>query len=163
MNNLHTLTPLTGRKADEHRTATIAGVDMRRETLKIGAVAVIPAVAISAAAWPLLGARTVFVFAFTIVASWWGLATRSTTGLRRRRFEGFLDKRRSSVGVFMLCGRPIDPDLHEVGMVLAAGARKTTAPAGEGPQPVTGRSPAGAGDPRPLPALNADELFGGSR
>lgn len=177
MNNLHTLTALTGRDAHQHRTIIIQGFEASRTTFIIVGVLSVPTLLVTAVAWSLIGYYAVSVGAIAFGAGWWLLATRSRRGLQRRTFETLLDKKRSDAGQFYMCGRVIDPDQFELGMVVAStvprtgAACETTGLAAAAPQPVTGAAAAGP-VPRPVSAramasaaagFYSGDLFGGSR
>lgn len=178
MHNLHTLTALTGRDAHQHRTVIIQGFEASRTTFIIVGVLSVPTLLVTAVAWNLIGYYAVSVGAVAFGAGWWLLATRSRRGLQRRTFETLLDRRRSDAGQFYMCGRVIDPDQFELGMVLASTVPVDTTPsettglAAAAPQPVTGATAAGPVHPATSARAKAtvaasrtdvDDLFGGHR
>lgn len=176
LNNLHTLTALTGRDANRHRTVIIQGFEASRTTFIVGGVLAVPVLLVTAVAWSIIGYYAVLVGAGVAGAGWWLLATRSRKGLQRRTFETLLDRKRSDAGQFYMCGRVIDPELNELGTVVASTVPTPAAPSTSGlaaaaPQPVTGAAAAGP-VPRPVAAramasaaagFDSGDLFGGSR
>lgn len=179
MHNLHTLTALTGRDANRHRTVIIQGFEASRTTFVVGGVLAVPVLLVTAVAWSLIGYYAVLVGAAAAGAGWWLLATNSRRGLQRRTFETLLDKKRSDAGQFYMCGRVIDPDLNELGTLVASTVpvgtvpSETTGPAVVAPQPVTGAAAAGPVPPvtsaRAMATVAAtspadvDDLFGSHR
>lgn len=160
MNNLHTLTALTGRNANQHRSVIVQGFDMNRRNAVISAILALPTVLVTVVAWTLVAQFAVLVGAAAFGAGWWMIGTTSRHGLQRRTFEALLDKRRSDTGKFFLCGRVIDPDLHELGVLAMSTvpygpATKTAVPPVVALPPVTGAT---TGGPAPTPQVSARSL-----
>ena len=173
MNNLHTLTALTGRDAAAQRTVVFKGFEARRRTAVVLAVGAAPAVMLTTVMWMFIGVYAVLCLPAVEGATWWLLETRSRNGLQQRTYETLLDRRRSDAGQFFMCGRVIDPDLNELGTVVLStvpAPARTPMTAGSvdvAPQPVTGLAPT---DPVPLiapgvtvPTFDAGDLFGAQR
>lgn len=170
MNNLHTLTALTGRDANQHRTVVIQGFEASRTTFIIVGVLSVPTLLLTAVAWSIIDYYAVLVGAAAAGGGWWLLATQSRRGLQRRTFETLLDKKRSDAGQFYMCGRVIDPEMNELGTVVAStvprpGPFGTTGLAVTDPQPVTGAVAAGPVPPTgaAAPRFDAADMFGGAR
>ena len=161
MNNLHTLTSLTGRNAGENRTIVVQGFEARRRTVIVALIGVVPALLVTILAWTIFGQRWVVAFPIVELAVFWLVERRARDGLQRRNFETLMDRKRSDAGRFYMCGRVIDPDLHELGTVVASSvpvldlSTTTTGLAVTVPPPVQGFVTAGP--------VSAGDLFGGPR
>ncbi len=165
MNNLHTLTALTGRDAARHRTVVIQGFEASRATVVTVAILALPTLLVTAVSWSLVGQYGLLVGAGVFGAGWWLIATTSRRGLQRRTFEALLDKRRSDAGQFYMCGRVIDPDLNELGVLMSAtvpapdrATTTTTGPAVSTPLPVAGQAAGPVPPPDPVP-FDPGDLF----
>lgn len=133
MHHLHTLTALTGRDAGANRTVIVNGFEARRQTVIVAAIGALPALLAAAVLWTLVGQFAVLAIPAVEGVTFWLLAARSRRGLQQRTYEALLDRRRSDVGRFTLCGRTIDPELNELGTLVAASVPNpslTTGPAG---------------------------------
>ena len=141
MNNLHTLTDLTGRNAGVNRTVIVQGFEARRRTVAVVLLGAVPAVVVTLVLWTLIGQYAILALPTVVLAVYWLVEVRSRSGLQRRTYETLLDKKRSDAGQFTMCGRVINPDLHELGTVVASSvpAIRTTRPAA--PTPPGGARP----------------------
>lgn len=166
MNNLHTLTALTGRDSGVNRTIILKGFEARRRTVVVAAIGALPAIIVTAIAWTVVGNYALFALPIVEGLAFWLIESRSRTGLERRTYETLLDKKRSDAGQFYMCGRVIDPDLNELGTIVASTVRSsvpgTTEPAVAAAQPVTRLAMAGSvpGPASTASAFDADDLFG---
>ncbi len=162
MNNLHTLTALTGRNAGANRTIIVQGFEARRRTVGVVVLGAIPAVVVTLALWTLIGQYAILALPAVEGAVWWLVEVRSRSGLQRRTYETLMDKKRSDAGQFTMCGRVINPDLHELGTVVASSvpATPTTRPAAATPPPATATAAAGL---VPGASQPVDDLFGVQR
>lgn len=132
LNNLHTLTALTGRDAGANRTVIIQGFEARRRTVVVAAIGALPALLVTVVLWGVIGSYAALALPAVEALTFWLLEVRSRTGLQRRTYEALLDRKRSDAGQFTLCGLVIDPDLHELGTVMASTVpvqRSTSSPA----------------------------------
>lgn len=107
---VYVLTPLT-RRAVEQRRAVIQGFDVPWRTIKVLLIGFVPAVAAAALAWLAVGEYAVGVFLAVEAAVYWVAETRTRSGLRLRRYQALIDRQRARLGVFTVCGRPINPGL----------------------------------------------------
>lgn len=120
LNNLHTLTALTGRDAGANRTVIIQGFEARRRTVVVAAIGALPALLVTVVLWGVIGSYAALALPAVEALTFWLLEVRSRTGMQRRTYEALLDRKRSDAGQFTLCGLVIDPDLHELGTVMAS-------------------------------------------
>lgn len=133
MNNLHTLTALTGRDSNVNRTIVVQGFEARRRTVVVAAIGAVPGLLLTVILWGFIGEFAVLALPVAEGAAFWLIETRSRTGLQRRTYETLMDKKRSDAGQFYMCGRVIDPNLNELGTIMAS----TVAAPGFTPAPVT--------------------------
>ena len=120
MDNLHTLTALTGRDAGANRTIIIKGFEARRRTVVVLAIGAVPALFTAVILWSFIGQYAILALPAVEGATYFLIETRSRTGMQRRTYETLLDRKRSDAGQFTMCGRVINPDLHELGTVVKA-------------------------------------------
>lgn len=104
----YTLTNLTLR-SNQQRRVVIHGFDVRRRTFIIFLAALLPGLILTGIFWVFVGSYAVIMFAVAQGAAFWFVEGRSNSGLRLRTYQTLLDKRRSTVGSFSMCGRPFDP------------------------------------------------------
>jgi len=105
-----TLSRLT-RDVATQRRVVIQGFDLPFRGLMIAGVSFIPAVVVTLIFWPLFGSLAVIAIPVVELAAFWIIETRTRSGLRLRRYQAFIDARRSLAGKFVCCGEVIDP-LH---------------------------------------------------
>ena len=120
MNNLHTLTALTGRDANANRTFAKAGFEARRRTVVVLAIGLFPALIATAIVWAFVGQYAAVVLPVVEGAVFWLVESRTKGGLQQKQYTALLDKRRSDSGRFYMCGQVVDPDLNELGTVVKA-------------------------------------------
>lgn len=108
INSLYLLTPMTGRESSHGRTMVFATVEMKMRHFWIGVFAAAPGALLLLITWPLLGSLGVFWIVLTEAAAFFLIEKRSRDGLRLRTFQSLLDKSRSDVNVFQLCGQPVE-------------------------------------------------------
>lgn len=176
MNNLHTLTSLTGRNAGENRTIIVKGFEARRRTVIVVLIGLIPALLVTLVLWTVFDQKALVAFPVVEMAVFWLIERRARDGLQRRNFETLVDKKRSDAGRFYMCGRVIDPDMNELGTMVASSVPVSspsitnTGPAVAVSPPVTGPATAGPVT-TPAPAarvlvgagFDAGDMFGGPR
>jgi hypothetical protein len=150
MHNLHTLTALTGKNSSANRTVIIQGFEARRRTVIVLAVGAVPALFITAVLWVIIGQYAVLALPAVEGLVFWLVESRTRGGLQLRTYESLLDKKRSDAGKFYLCGRVIDPELNELGTIVAAAI-----PA------ISGGS--SQRESRPVRQFDVDRVFGGAR
>jgi hypothetical protein len=120
VNNLHTLTALTGRDANANRTFAKAGFEARRRTVVVLAIGLFPALIATAIVWAFIGQYAAVVLPVVEGAVFWLVESRTKGGLQQKQYTALLDKRRSDSGRFYMCGQVVDPDLNELGTVVKA-------------------------------------------
>jgi hypothetical protein len=118
MNNLHTLTALTGRDSGANRTIIVQGFEARRRTVVVAAIGALPALLVTAILWGFVGQYAMLAVPAVEGLTFWLIETRTRGGLQQRQYTSLLDKRRSDAGKFYMCGRVVDPDLNELGSVV---------------------------------------------
>ncbi len=119
---VYSLTPMT-RSANLQRRVVIQGFDLPLRGLTIGGLALIPAVPLTAIFWPFLGVYALFVLIAVEGAAFWMIETRTRTGLELRRYQRFVDMRKSISGSFIMCGEVIDPHQNVFGYVVDSSTR----------------------------------------
>ena len=73
--------------------------------------------------WPFLGVYALFVLIAVEGAAFWMIETRTRTGLELRRYQRFVDMRKSISGSFIMCGEVIDPHQNVFGYVVDSSTR----------------------------------------
>lgn len=150
MHSLHTLTALTGRNSSANRTVIIQGFEARRRTLIVLAVGAVPALFITAVLWAIIGQYAVLALPAVEGLVFWLVESRTRNGLQLRTYESLLDKKRSDAGKFYLCGRVIDPELNELGTIVAAAIPATSGGSARR-------------ESRPVREFDVDRVFSGAR
>jgi hypothetical protein len=120
VNNLHTLTALTGRDSGANRTIIVQGFEARRRTVVVAAIGALPALLVTAILWGFIGQYAILALPAVEGLTFWLIETRTRGGLQQRTYTSLLDKRRSDAGKFYMCGRVVDPDLNELGSVVTS-------------------------------------------
>lgn len=113
-----TLSRLT-RDVAAQRRVVIQGFDLPFRGLMIAGASFVPAVVVTIILWPLFGSLAIIAIPVVELAAFWLIETRTRSGLRLRRYQAFVDSRRSIAGKFVCCGEVIDP-LHGVWGRVAA-------------------------------------------
>lgn len=138
---LYDLTPLT-RDATEKRRVVVQGWDIDRRIFILFLFGLLPAGLLSLAAYQLIGAYAVFVFAAVYTPIFWLFLGRSSKGLELRNWRAIWHRNRSNNGYFLLRGERLDPDRHAPRVLRSASV----------PGPGLLEAPAG-------PNLETDDLF----
>ncbi len=105
--HVYDLTGLT-RGAGEQRRIVVQSFDVPLQSLVLficGAVAALPVIALL---FPILGFMALFGIVVVELAVFWLFRWRSRSGLRLTHYQAILDRRRSHVGQFLVCGTPYD-------------------------------------------------------
>lgn len=118
--NAYTLSPLT-RSANLQRRVVIQGFDLPVRGLTIAALALIPALPITIILWTFTGSYALVSIFVVEGAAFWLIESRTRNGLQLRRYQRFVDIRRSVSGTFTMCSRPIDPLEHLFGYTVSSG------------------------------------------
>lgn len=166
MHNLHTLTALTGRNASANRTMIVGGTEFRRQHVVIAVIGALPAIVTTVVLWSVIGQYAVLALFAVEGLTFWLLGARSRHGLQQRTFEALLDKKRSDAGKFSMCGKPIDPELNEIGTLISASVPNpflSTGPAAGASQPVTPPLAAGPASGSADPSIELDMFVGVAR
>lgn len=108
INSLYLLTGMTGRTSGSERTMIVATVEMKFRSFWIALIALVPGGILAASFYPLIDSWALLWIALTEGAAFFLIERRSADGLRLRTYQGMLDKKRSSLNVFYLCGQPIE-------------------------------------------------------
>ena len=114
---VYSLTPMT-RSVNLQRRVVIQGFDLPMRGLTIAGFALIPALPLTAMVWPFLGVYALFTLFIVEAAAFWMIETRTRSGLKLRRYQRFLDMRKSVEGSFMICGEVVHPNEHLFGYVV---------------------------------------------
>ena len=117
---LYNLTQYTGQKASEDRTMTIQTFSVRPKVLLNLAVALIPAILVSAIAWIFLGLYGVLVGAVAGGVVFWLLTARTTDSRNIPQYKALIDSRqaKAEVGRFFVGANKIDPLLSVDGVLV---------------------------------------------
>ena len=105
--HVYDLTGLT-RGAGEQRRVVIQSFDVPFQSLVLGICGVVAALPFVAMLFPLLGYFALFGIVVVELGVFWLFRWRSRSGLRLKNYQAILDRRRSHVGRFLVCGRPYD-------------------------------------------------------
>lgn len=121
---VYVLTPLTRRAVDQRR-AVIQGFDIPWRTIKVLLIGFAPSVLFAALAWLAVGEYAIGVFFAVEAATYWLIESRSRNGLHLRRYQTIVDRQRARLGVFTMCGRPIDMGEPSVRMLVSSSVPTT--------------------------------------
>lgn len=105
--HIYDLTGLT-RGAGEQRRVIIQSFDIPMQSFILsicGFVAALPFVVIF---YPLLGYFAFLGIVVVEMGMFWLFRWRSRSGLRLKNYRSILDRRRSHIGQFLVCGQPYD-------------------------------------------------------
>lgn len=117
--NVYVLTNLT-RTVSQQRRVVIQGFDLPVRGLTIAGLAFLPAIPVTAIAWMIVGQYALVCIPTIELLAFWLIESRTRSGMQLRRYQRFLDMRRSVSGTFMVCNRPIKPLQHVFGYVVAS-------------------------------------------
>lgn len=106
--NVYVLTDIT-RRSSEQRRVVVSGFDVRWRTVVICMIGAPPGVFMAALGWMFVGEMAILAIPLTIMALYYMVEARSRTGLGLPMWRMMLDRKKSSVGKFFLCGVEIDP------------------------------------------------------
>lgn len=115
MMHTYTLTGITGRKAAERRTITIASFDWRPRTLLVTALSLPPALIVVIALWPLTGPFALFCGGAIVGAAIWLFLGRTKDSRDLNRFQDLKDRAaaRTNKGAFYVGAKRVDPLMSE--------------------------------------------------
>ncbi|MCU6479092.1 hypothetical protein [Arthrobacter sp. A2-55] len=123
INSLYSLTPMTGRTSGSDRTTVIGTVEMKWRTFWIAAFAMIPAGILTAIFFPMLASWSFLWIPIVEFAAFYLIERRTKDGLQLRTYQAMVDKKRTTLNEYHLCGQQIDVSRVEFGMI-----RQITAP-----------------------------------
>jgi hypothetical protein len=117
--NLPPIYPLTGltRTASEQRRVIIQGFDLRWRTFVIIAGSSPAAVMVTAIAWTVVGQAAIFCMVIVPAVVYALVERRTRSGLQLRTYQHLVDRRRTGVGQFYICGQPFDPSALRWGRI----------------------------------------------
>jgi hypothetical protein len=117
--NVYVLTPLT-RSVNLQRRVVIQGFDLPVRGLTITGLALLPALPVAGILWQFIGSYALVSVLVIEAAAHWLIESRTRNGLRLRRYQRFIDIRKSVNGTFLVCSHPVKP-LHDTwGYVVAS-------------------------------------------
>jgi len=105
---VYVLTDIT-RKANQNRRVVIQGFDVRWRTVVILGATAVPAIVLGIIGWSLAQQFGLILPPLFIGGAFYLIEHRTRTGLQLPMYRTILDRRRSSIGKFFMCGREIDP------------------------------------------------------
>ncbi|HEX9087855.1 MAG TPA: hypothetical protein VF867_10045 [Arthrobacter sp.] len=115
--SLYSLTPMTGRTSGSERTTVIGTVEMKWRTFWVSTLSLVPGGILSAMFYPFVNVWAFLWLPILMGGAFYLIERRSTDGLKLRTYEGLLDKKKSSVNQFFLCGQPIEVGAAEFGTI----------------------------------------------
>lgn len=118
MNNVYTLTPMTGREASAARTVVIGTVEINFRVWMILLWSSPIGLLLTLILWPFLAELALVAFPLVSATAVFLVHRRSTTGMRLRTYQSIWDKRKAQLDTFYLCGEPIEvtsDDFHLLG------------------------------------------------
>lgn len=121
--SLYSLTPMTGRTSGSERTTIIGTVEMKWRTFWLVIASLVPGGILTAVFFPLLDVWAFLWLPIVVGSAFYLIERRSREGLHLRTYQGLMDKKKSNVNQFFLCGQPIDVGTAEYGTI-----RQLTAP-----------------------------------
>lgn len=110
MNNLYTLTPMTGREASAARTVVVGGFEMNWRVWMILLWTSPVALLATLMLWPFAGQMALVMMPLISGSALYLIHRRTTTGLKLATYQAMWDKKKSVLDQFFLCGRKIDLD-----------------------------------------------------
>ena len=118
---MFSLTELTGREASAQRTVVIGTVEMNWRVWMVLVWTFPLAVIVAALFYPFLQAGAILAIPLVEGGALYMIHRRTRSGLKLRTYQALLDRKRSAVNTFFICGQPIDLSLDKF-MVLANSA-----------------------------------------
>lgn len=115
--SLYSLTPMTGRTSGSERTTVIGTVEMKWRTFWLTVLSLIPGGILTACFFPLLDVWAFLWLPIVTGGAFFMIERRSREGLGLRTYQGLLDRKKSSVNQFFLCGQPIEVGAAEYGTI----------------------------------------------
>lgn len=118
---MFSLTELTGREASAQRTVVIGTVEMNWRVWMVLVWTFPLAVIVAALFYPFLQAGAILAIPLVEGGALYMIHRRTRSGLKLRTYQALLDRKRSAVNTFFICGQPIDLSIDKF-MVLANSA-----------------------------------------
>lgn len=108
INNLFSLTDFTGRRATKKRTVIVSGFEINAAVVRVVLWSALPVLIVAGVIALIAGPWSV-IFSIPILYAGvlWLIESRTKEGLRLRRYQAYLDQRRSVVDNYFVCGSPI--------------------------------------------------------
>lgn len=106
---IFTLTDLTGKRADTSRRVIVQTFDVAWRNVIVAAVAFLPGLIVAFILWGFLGQTAILSIFIVEGAAFWLVEGRQRKGLHLRNYQTFIDQKKSRLGGFYMCGRPINP------------------------------------------------------
>lgn len=116
---VYDLTPMT-RKADEGRRFVISGFDIKKRTMLIGGLALVPGLVMTGILFKWLQMWSLLSIPLFLALAFWLFEWRSSQGMKLRNWRALLDKRQASNGQFYICGHPVDVMYSDITFVRTA-------------------------------------------
>jgi hypothetical protein len=105
--HVYDLTGLT-RGAGEQRRVVIQSIDVPLQSLVVTMVGLVASLPFVFAFYPLFGFFALLAIGVVELTTFWLFRWRSRSGLRLKNYQAILDRRRSRVSQFIVCGQPYD-------------------------------------------------------
>lgn len=116
---MFSLTPLT-RNASQDRRITVQGFDLNRRHFFLALMGFPVGAILAASFWGMFGSYALLFTMFWYIALFWFVETRTSTGLRLRRYQALIDSKTSNTGQFVLCGAEVNPGESRETKILSA-------------------------------------------
>lgn len=123
----YVLTGMTGKRAADGRTSSVAGIDINTRVMTVSLLALLPAILLVAIAWTLVGSLSLFLAPLVIGGAVYLFVSRTKDSMEVTQFRARSDRAtgKREVGHFFVSGRQVDPHMSEHGVV-----RVNTVPVG---------------------------------
>jgi hypothetical protein len=117
INSLDLMTGMTGRTSGSERTMIVATVEMKFRSFWIALIALVPGGILMAMFFPLINTWSVLWVVAVEIAAFFLIERRTAEGLRLRTYQAIVDKKKSNLNVFYLCGQPIEVEGTQYGTI----------------------------------------------
>lgn len=115
--SLYSLTPMTGRTSGSERTTVIGTVEMKWRTFWIGIFALIPGGFLTLMFFFLIREWAFLWIPIVEIAAFYLIERRTGDGLNVRTYQAIVDKKKSNINTFYLCGQPVDIEDDKHGII----------------------------------------------
>lgn len=110
MSSMYTLTAMTGREASATRSTVVLSFELNWRVLMVLLCCSPVALFVTIVGYVMIGQVALFLLPAVEALGVFLFHRRSTQGLRLRTYQSLMDKGRSNVGSFMLCGEKLEID-----------------------------------------------------